>query len=274
MKRSLRSAARILELATAFLCLALCLAQAAGAGDLADVKARGKLVMLCYPTQTNTFISVDLDTMRERNLKLAEMRNPDFFRGLDVELVKGFAKSLGVELEIHAMSSGYEALLPALLQRQGDLVASSLTSTPKREEMADFSEPYYTSWLAVAVPFGSKIATPEEFAGKKAAVVRGSSHLELLRALAPEADVLLTDFTLESYVAVKEGEADFTFMDSSAAPGKAVEAPYSELKVALRVREFGYRMAVRKGSDLLAALNAYLDGLRQSGELARLASRY
>jgi ABC-type amino acid transport substrate-binding protein len=250
------------------------LAPVAGAGDLADVKARGKLVMLCYPTQANTFISVDLDAMREHSLKLAEMRNPDHFKGLDVELVKGFAKSLGVELEIQALSTGYDSLLPALLRREGDLVASSLTSTPKREESADFSEPYFTSWLAVAVPFSSRIASVSDLAGKKAAVVRGSSHVEFLRTLAPDVNVELTDFTLDSYVAVKEGEADFTLIDSGSVVGKAVESPWSDLKVAVRLQEFGYRIATRKGSDLREALNAYLAGLRESGELARLAAKY
>jgi ABC-type amino acid transport substrate-binding protein len=252
----------------------LCLAQTARAGDLAEVKARGKLVMLCFPTQTNNFISADLDAMREHNLKLAEMRNPDHFKGLDVELAKGFAKSLGVELEIQALSAGYDALLPALVRREGDLVASSLTSTPKRQESADFSEPYYTSWLAVAVPLDSKITSVSDLAGKKAAVVQGSSHLEFLRTLAADVNLLLTDYTLESYVAVQQGQADFTLMDSGSPVGEAVEKPYSDLKVAIRLQEFGYRMAVRKGSDLLAALNAYLDGLRQSGELARMAAKY
>jgi ABC-type amino acid transport substrate-binding protein len=253
---------------------ALGLPQVAGAGDLADVKARGKLVMLCYPTQTNPFISVHLDALRERNLKLAEARDPELFRGLDLELVKGFAKSLGVTLEVHALTTGYDALLPALVRGEGDLVASSLTDTPKRRELADFSEPYSTSWLAVAVPPGSKIAELGDLAGKTAAVVHGSSHEELLRSLAPGVKLQHTDFTLESYLAVKEGRADFTLLDSEAPLGQAAEAPYSDLKVALRLQEFGYRMAVRKGSDLLPALNAYLDRLRQSGELERLAAQY
>lgn len=258
----------------AFASALLLLARTAGAGDLADVKARGKLVMLCYPSQNSNFVSPDLDAMREHNLKLAELRNPDHFRGLDLDLVRGFAKSLGVELEIHPVTTGYDALLPALANRQGDVVASSLTVTPKRQESADFSEPYMTSWVVVAAPFGSKIASLEDLAGKKGALMRGSSQLEFLQSVAPDVKILLTDFSLENYVAVKEGEADFTLMDSSSPVGEKVTASYPELKVAFRLREFGYAMAVRKGSDLLAPLNSYLAGLKQSGELARLAEHH
>jgi ABC-type amino acid transport substrate-binding protein len=258
---------------TAVLGALLLVAAAARAGDLADVKARGKLIMLCYPSQNSTFVAADLEAMRQKNLKLAELQNPEYFKGLDIDLAKGFAKSLGVELEIHPVTTGYDALFPALAQRQGDLVASSLTVTPKRQEVADFSAPYLTAWVAVAVPFDSKVASLADLAGKKAALMHGSSQLEFLQTLAPDVKVTLTDFSLENYVAVKEGEADFTLLDSRAPVGGSVSAAYPDLKVAFRLREFGYAMAVRKGSDLLEPLNAYLAGLKQSGELDRLVER-
>jgi polar amino acid transport system substrate-binding protein len=257
----------------AFAAALLLLAQAAAAGDLADVKARGKLIMLCYPSQNSTFVAADLDAMREHNLKLTELRSPEYFRGLDVELIKGFAKSLGVALEIHPVTTGYDALLPALLQHEGDLVASSLSITPKRLESVDFSTPYLTSWVAVAVPPHSKIATLADLAGKKAALMHGSSQLELIQAQMPDVKIMLTDFSLENYVAVKEGQADFTLMDSRAPVGESVSAAYPDLKVAFRLREFGYGVALRKGSDLQEPLNAYIAEIKQSGEMDRIVER-
>src|SRR6185295_3563244 len=94
--------------------------------------------------------------------------------------------------------------------------------------------------------------------------------LEFLQSQAPDVKIMLTDFSLENYVAVKEGDADFTLLDSRAAVGERVSAAYPDLKVAFRLREFGYGVAVRKGSDLLAPLNAYIAKLRQSGELDRM----
>jgi polar amino acid transport system substrate-binding protein len=250
------------------------LAGPAVAGDLADVKARGKLILLCYPSQNSTFVSADVDAMREHNLKLAELRNPDHFSGLDVELIKGFAKSLGVALEVHPVTTGYAALLPALVKGEGDVVASSLSITPKRLETVDFSAPYLTSWVAVAVPRTSKIASRGDLAGKKAALMQGSSQLEYLQSEVPDVTILLTDFSLENYIAVKEGNADFTLMDSRAPVGESVSSSYPDLKVAFRLREFGYGVALRKGSDLAEPLNAYIAGLEQSGELKRLADRF
>jgi hypothetical protein len=42
--------------------------------------------------------------------------------------MNGFAKSVGVELEIHPITGGWGALLPSLLHDDGDLVADELAA--------------------------------------------------------------------------------------------------------------------------------------------------
>jgi ABC-type amino acid transport substrate-binding protein len=248
-------------------------ARPARAGDLAEVQARGKLVMLTYPVQGTHFISVNLEAMRQAGLKLAELRRPEQFSGIDVEVMQGFAGSLGVGLEIHAVADGYGALLPALNRREGDLVASELTITPQRREAADFSAPYAANWIAVVVRRDSGIAKLADLQGKRASLLGGSSHVEFLRGVAPGARIQLTKFDLEDLDAVEGGEADFTLMDTPAAPGERVDALHAGLKVAFRLRDIGDGVAVRKGSDLLPRLDAYLARLAQSGELGRIMER-
>jgi ABC-type amino acid transport substrate-binding protein len=245
----------------------------ARAGDLAAVKARGKLVLLCHPVQDSPFVAVNLDVMRERGLKLDALRKPEEFTGAEVELAKGFARRLGVQLEIHAIVEGYDALLPALVGRAGDLAASELTITPKRLLSVDFSTPYVSDWLAVVARRDSKIASLADLSGSKGAVIGGSSHLEFLRAAAPEAKVTLTSFDLESLEAVEHGEADYTLIDTSVPVGESLDAMHPGVKVAFRLREFGDAIAVRKGSDLLKPLDDYLAGLKKSGELQRILGR-
>lgn len=247
---------------------------AAAAGDLADIKARGKLIMLSFPLVEGAFVTVDVEAMRTLGRKLTEMNDPEHFRGIDVELMKGFAQSLGVKLEIKPEPGGYEALLPALDRRDGDLVSSSLTITPKRLAVADFSTPYFLQWVVAAVRPDSKISSVADLKGKKVAVMQGSSQFERLQNLNLNPKIQLTSFALQNYNAVLEGEAEFTLMDSRAAVGEPVSATYPGLKVAARVGDVGYGVAVRKGSDLKAALDAYFDGLRRSGELEKLLARH
>lgn len=248
-------------------------ARAAGAGDLADVKARGKLVMVTYPLQRSFFSSVNLERMAERNLKLGDLRHPDEFQGIDVDLMRGFAQHLGVALEVHPITEGWGALVPALVAGKGDVVASELTITPERQQVVDFSRPYVTSWIAVAVRRGSPIAKLEDLKGKKAALLAGSSHVEFLKQTVPGVEIVPTSFDLESFGAVEDGSAAYTLTDTTVPPGEAVDDAHPHLVIAFRLREINDGIAVRKGSDLLASLNAYLDGLEKSGELKRILER-
>jgi len=249
-------------------------APAAHAGDLADVKARGKLVLISYPLLDGTFVGVDVDAMRKAGGQLKDLRDPAAFHGIDIDLAQGFAASLGVKLEVHPVTKGYDALIPALAGKEGDLVASSFSITAQRQASADFSQPYVTGWVAIAVPLDSKVASLSDLRGKTVAVMHGSSQLERVQALDLDLKIQLTDFALQNYVAVSEGQADFTLIDSYAAVGQPVSTAFPGLKVAARLSEFNYGMAVRKGSDLLPALNAYLEQARKSGELDRIVGKY
>jgi L-cystine transport system substrate-binding protein len=254
--------------------LALLLGHPAHAADLADVKTRGKLVMLAFPAVEDPFVAVDVEAMRAAGLKLADMRDPESFHGVDVDLVKGFAQSLGVKLEMRPQTGGYGELLPALLAGQGDLVASRLTITPKRHEAADFSAPYFSQWAVAAVRKDSKLAALADLKGKRVAVMKGSSHFEFLSALNLNPEIRLTGYNMESYNAVLEAQADYALMDSRAAVGEPVSAQFSDLKVGVRVHRSDQGVMVRKGSDLKAALDAYISGLRASGELEKILARY
>jgi ABC-type amino acid transport substrate-binding protein len=244
------------------------------AGDLADVKTRGKLVMLTFPAVEDPFVAVDVEAMRTAGLKLADMRDPEAFHGVDVDLVKGFAQSLGVKLEMRPQTGGYGELLPALLAGQGDLVASRLTITPKRQEAADFSVPYFSQWAVAAVRPDSKLATLSDLKGKRVAVMKGSSHFEFLSTLNLNPEIRLTGYNMESYTAVVEAQADYALMDSRAAVGEPVSAQFTDLKVGVRVHRSDQGVMVRKGSDLKTALDAYISGLRSSGELEKILARY
>ena len=243
------------------------------AGDLADVKARGKLIMVIFPNQDIPFVEVKLDAMRERNLKLPEMRDPEDFDGIDIVAMKGFARSLGVGLEVHTLTTGFGELVPALLRHEGDLVANSLTITEKRRGMVDFTEPYFEGAEAIVVRPDSQIASAADLAGKKCAAARGTSQLEALKTLSG-VQVSEEDFPFQTYVDVEEGTADCAIAETGVPVGGTLKSPYPPLEVAFVLRHYQYGVAVRQGSDLLAPLNAYLDGLKRSGELRKIADSY
>lgn len=225
----------------------------------ASVLARGKLTMLCFPTLDSPFVRPRLETLRERGVHLSELRDVDAYEGSDIELIRGFADFLGVELEIQPVTTTYRRLVSAVSLHQGDLAASSLTVTEEREKIVDFSDPIGSVWAVVATRLDSPILSLAELTGRKIRGNTGSSQVEIFRRLQPpRAEIVLGNFTLENYSAVIEGDVDFILMDSNAAPGEPAGRSYPEVKVMIRLEETQYGVAFPPGSDLRSRFNDYL----------------
>jgi polar amino acid transport system substrate-binding protein len=241
-----------------------------GASEAQAVKARGKLVVISFPHQDSEFMSVNLDRG-----PMKKAGGVEDFKGLDVDVMAGFASSLGVTLEIRPIQKpGYGELIPALLARDGDVIASSFTITPARLEQVDFSIPYFESPEIVVMRKDAKIASAADVKGMKGAAVRGSAQADLLRKLGvAEGDLVLGDFTRDSYQAVAEGKADFTVMDGGSID--MVLGDFPDLKAGFPVGEgVKYGFAVRKGSDLALHLSKYIKWLRVTGRLDELRNKW
>ncbi len=256
-------------LQVALLC-ALLAAPAARAGDLEQVKLRHKVVVTVFPTQDNGAISVNLDLLRQQRLKVEELRQPEQFRGCYVDFLKGFASSLGVSLEFLPVTTGPGDLFAALAAGKADLIGGNIGITPKRREIADFSHPFVSSHIAVVTRPGSNIAAPADLAGKTAAVVDHSTAYEIVRAEVPQANLKLDQFQAEVFADIEEGTADFTVAPTGLGQGAEYRAGSARLKVALVLHDASAAFAARKGSDLVAALDAYVDRMKQSGDLDHL----
>lgn len=238
--------------------------------DVKAIQARGKLVMICYPHQLGAFVSADL----AKGL-MPRAGSADHFTGIDVDIMRGFAEFLGVELEIRRASAPrFSALIPDLLSGEGDLIASAMSVTEERRKKVDFSQPYYTIYPVIVVRRDSSISSIEDLQGRIASAMPGSSHeARLLRLGIPRERIHSESFLVGNYAAVTDGIADFTLGDSGTADRLIPEE--NSLKIAFRLpEEENYAIAVRPGSDLLKAVNQYLDQLRLSGELERIIQHH
>ncbi|HEV7517737.1 MAG TPA: transporter substrate-binding domain-containing protein [Thermoanaerobaculia bacterium] len=243
-----------------FVALLLLAAGAARASSLAEVKTRGKLVVLSFPHQESPFIRVKAEV------------DLNHFDGIDYEILEGFAKSLGVALEIHPVKPSFAELVPALLRGEGDVVASSFSITPERRAKVDFSEPYFAVRTVVVVPKGSSIHAVADLAGKTGSTVRGSSLEERMKKL-PGVRFHYVDFTRWNYDALMEKEADFALLDETS-PWRLLPS-YPDLQVAFALPDKDlYGFAVAPKSDLRPALDAYLATIKKDGKLDAIVKKY
>jgi ABC-type amino acid transport substrate-binding protein len=246
--------------------------RAHGAGELAAVKQRGKVIVGLFPLQGRELASIDLDVMRQQGLKIDQLTKSEHFKGLDIDFMKGFAEYLGVELEFRAFAGGLKDMLQSVADGGIDL-ATGLVATPERRKIVDFSQPYVRGHTLVIVRRDSKIAAVADLAGKTAAVLAGSSQLETLRKTVPTAKVKQASFFLEGLNMVDEGEADYTLVSTGLQASDEAVKLLPNLKIAFRFEEHEGAFAVRRGSDLASALNDYIAKIKQSGELARMQER-
>ncbi len=249
-----------LLVATLALALGLPAAAAPPQSSVAAVKARGKLVMLCFPHQENPFIRVKTEI---------DLQHYD---GIDYAIMEGFARSLGVTLEVRPVKPNFAALVPALLGRDGDVIASSFSITPERREKVDFSAPYFTVHTVVVVPTDSPVRSPADLEGKIASTVPGSSQEERIKAMGP-GKIHYVDFTRWNYDALDDRSADFTVLDETST--LRLLRFYPHLRVAFQLPgadTYGYAVAPK--SDLREAINHYLDQIRANGQLAEIVRRF
>ncbi|MEL7060007.1 MAG: transporter substrate-binding domain-containing protein [Acidobacteriota bacterium] len=235
-----------------------------------EVRASGELVMLAFPHQESEFVRVDLAAG-----PMPTRGGIEHFDGLDVDLMAAFAEHLGVRLVVQPVSQpAYAQLIPDLLDGRGDLIASSFSITPARLEVVDFSRPYHSVYPVVVTLQDSDISTVEDLTTHRGAVMRGSSLEEALRELGvPEERLHLVDFSIECFVAVLEGEADYLLADSSSSV-RAL-AFDDRLQRALRLSgEDAYAVALPRDSGLKPMLDAFLAELEGSGELAALIATH
>ena len=76
--------------------------------------------------------------------------------GVDVDVARSLAKDLGVELEI--VSSTGASRVPNLQTNKADLIISTLSITPERPKVIDYSTPYMPIQTIVFAPKSMSIS--------------------------------------------------------------------------------------------------------------------
>jgi polar amino acid transport system substrate-binding protein len=134
------------------------LAQAANADALDDIKKSGKIR-----------IAVDLGVppygMTDDKMQPT---------GSDIETAKLLAADWGLQFE-HVPTTG-AARIPSLQTGKADLVISTLSITPERAKVIDFSKGYAVLRTVIAAPKNVALKSMADLDGKTVGTVRGTTH--------------------------------------------------------------------------------------------------
>ena len=133
--------------------------------------------------------------------------------GASVMLAEALGEYLGMEIAI--VETDYGSLIPALEQGTIDVIISSMTITPAREEVVDFSDPYTNSQLMMLVYKDSKVQTPADLNDAEVIIASKTGTIGALWAAqyAPNAQVRNIDEEASAVLEVAQGKADVFIYD-------------------------------------------------------------
>ncbi len=235
--------------------LLLMLAAPASADQLADIKARGKLVV-----------------------GIGDAIPPFTFRraggepvGYDVDLVRDVAERMGVKLEM--VSVAETERMSALQQGKVDLVASTFTRTPERERDVDFSVTMFYSPQVIIVDKASGVTSVKQLAGRKIGVLRGRTADKNILDVIPTAQIVFVDSYAGAFSGLKEKKLDGFAADNLVLRTNLKKENDAERYFFIpdfnKGREAGF--GIKKGETALKnAVDRALLDMEASGEAAKI----
>lgn len=199
------------------------------------------------------------------------------FAGYDAALSRLIARGiLGSDKKVKFVPVTASDRMMKLYSGDIDMIVATMSITSKRQEILDFSNPYYTAGQAVLVKKESKIKTLRDLNGKRAIIVFGSTSERSLRAAVPNVGIRGYKTYTEAFKALKNGKADAIVSDDTILLGLVLKDSSVEL-LPKRYSKEPYAVAFRKGSeskDLIKAVNNVIDLETRNGNLKKIQESF
>ena len=197
--------------------------------------------------------------------------------GYDIDLSKEIARAiLGSGDKIEFVTVTPSNRIMKLNKGEVDMLISTMSVTNQRQQVLDFSIPYYVAGQAIMVNSDSKATTIRDFVGKRMIIVFGSTSERTLRMSVPDVKVIGYKTYPEAYQALKDRKADAMVADDTILLGFTL----SDKSVRLLNKRYSkepYAVAFRKNQDskiLQEKVNYIIESMRNSGKLNRLQEKW
>ncbi len=219
-------------------------------------------------------------TIISRNGPTTYYEGPNGLTGFEYSLAKSFADELGVALNIES-EDNLGILIDSVGSDRGDVGASGLTVTDKREKKVRFTRPYLEVTQQVIYKAGaSKPKSVDDLIGADILVIANSAHAERLRELQKDYPELrwreqIDLEMLDLVEMVHSGDVQYAIVDSNAFNINGNIYPLA--RVAFDVSETQFlAWAFPKGSDnsLFQAADDFFASIEEDGRLAKVTDHF
>lgn len=195
------------------------------------------------------------------------------YEGFDIDLIEAVAEAGGFELDLQQLP--FDGIIPALQSGTMDATISTMTITPERAEVVDFSRPYFKAGLAIAVQeSNTDIQSFESLQDKAIAVQIGTTGAEKANE-ANASEVRTFDNAPLALQELANGNVDAVINDAPVTLFAIRSGEISGIKVVgeLLTEEY-YGMAAPKDSPNLERINAGLSAIIENGTYTEIYQKW
>ena len=202
------------------------------------------------------------------------MKSPNGeFIGFDVDIANALCEQMQANCVI--VQQDWDGIIPALLASKYDAIIASMSITDERKQTIDFTNKYYSNYLAVIGPKG-KVTGPQDLSGKTVGAQRSTMASKWAEDnLMGQADVKLYDTQTAAYADLSAGRLDAMVSDIYPAMDWLKDNSGYELagdKIDIN-DQIG--IGIRQGEgDLKVAFNKAIEAIRANGKYAEINAKY
>jgi polar amino acid transport system substrate-binding protein len=193
--------------------------------------------------------------------------------GSDVETAKLLAKDLGVEFELVATTGA--SRIPSLQTGKADVVISTLSVTPERAKVIDFSLAYAPLRTVLAGVKSINAKTIADLDGKTVGTTRGTTHDTYLSQNVKNAKIVRYEDDATTAQAFVSGQIDlFTTAELLLAP-IAARNPGRQLELKFVIETHKLSIGVKQGETrLLQTVSDWVKTNLKNGKLNEIYKKY
>jgi polar amino acid transport system substrate-binding protein len=194
--------------------------------------------------------------------------------GSDVATAKALAKDWGLEFELVPTTGATR--IPALQTGKADLVISTLSITPERAKVIDFSKGYAVLRTVIAAPKSVNVKSLADLDGKTVGTVRGTTHDTQLTKEGPKGMKLVRfeDDATEAQ-AFLSGQVDIFSTAELLVAQIDKKNPARQVEVKFVLDTFKLAIGVKKDeARLLEEVNKWITANLKNGKLDAIYKEY
>lgn len=195
-------------------------------------------------------------------------------QGFDIDLIKAVATKMNYRVEIYDYD--FDDLIDELNKKEVDVIIAAITVTDERKAQISFSEPYFSSGLAIVAGSNSRINSLTDLEGKTIFVEKGTTGADIAKTV-KGANVLEFDTLSDKFSIIKHWNGAALITDRP-----VIEYVLSSDKNLDGLKIIGknltheeYGIGMRKtDKKLQQEINAALKNLKNSGEYDRIYDKW